>query len=112
MLLGVREGNPLVRYSMEAAGSPLAGLLLVKGGGCSAGPVLLVVGACAAAGAGESVLCRGDRVESGRPGGGGSFAVEPNHIDLVKIKKVQKTLKPLYLFRKSCGILDSHNKSE
>lgn len=32
LLLGVREGNPLVRFSIGAAGSPLAGLLLIKGG--------------------------------------------------------------------------------
>lgn len=30
LLNGVREGNPLVRYSMQATGSPLSGLLLVK----------------------------------------------------------------------------------
>ena len=32
LLLGVQEGNPVVRLSMEMAGSPLAGLLVVKGG--------------------------------------------------------------------------------
>ncbi|MCC6857348.1 MAG: hypothetical protein IT158_02245 [Bryobacterales bacterium] len=30
LLAGVEEGNPLVRFSMRAAGNPLGGLLAVK----------------------------------------------------------------------------------
>jgi len=30
LLYGVREGNPIVRYFIDFAGSPIAGLLLVK----------------------------------------------------------------------------------
>jgi hypothetical protein len=30
LLSGVEEGNPLVRFSMQAAGNPLGGLLAVK----------------------------------------------------------------------------------
>jgi len=30
LLAGVEEGNPLVRFSMQAAGNPLGGLLAVK----------------------------------------------------------------------------------
>lgn len=30
LLYGVREGNPIVRFFIEAAGSPMVGLVLIK----------------------------------------------------------------------------------